>query len=270
MDADRTIIPSGWVAIRDGKIAAIGQAEEDIPNAAVTRQVAGNIVMPGIVNAHDHLAQSVFRGSLDEVGPSSARRGGLFFHSMALTRDRAEAAAFVTLLELTSYGVTTTHDSHFTHAHRDSIDGVLTALERSKLHGVVARAINDTDALPEIYRETVDQANEELDRLESEWNSDTITIIPEAVGTLRNTLETIQAMHQRAVERDTLWHMHLAQNFGERDATVEQYGMGAVELLAELNVLDDRLLAAHCVGSFRVGSAHAWGSEGEDRTLPAG
>ena len=248
MNDDREVFTSGQIAVSDGKIVTVGPASGD--GHVATRKVDGSglIVMPGIVNAHDHLAQSLFRGSLDEAGPSSARRGGLFYHSMALTAERAEAAARLTLLELTRYGVTTTHDSHFTHAHKDSIDGVLKALVESRLRGVVARAVNDTDALPEIYRETLAVAVDELDRLEKTWNSDTVQVIPEAVGTLRNTPEMIQAMHGRAKERDSLWHMHLAQNFGERDATLEKFGCGAVELLDRLDVLDERLLAAHCVG----------------------
>ncbi|CAN5488190.1 amidohydrolase [soil metagenome] len=248
MDDDRRVLRSGFVAVDAGQIVGVGPMSECSFSATRTVSDSAMIVLPGIVNAHDHLAQSLFRGSLDEAGPSSARRGGLFYHSMALTAERAEAAARLTLLELTRYGVTTTHDSHFTHAHKDSIDGVLRALAESHLRGVVARAANDTDALPEVYRETIDEALGELERLEKVWNSDTITVIPEAVGTLRNTPEMIEALYQRAVERDTIWHMHLAQNFGEREATVEKYGCGAVEFLDRLGVLDDRLLAAHCVG----------------------
>ena len=248
MNGERDVYRAGYVAIQDGRIIDVGPTSADSYEARRTVSGGDLIVMPGIVNAHDHLAQSLFRGSLDEAGPSSARKGGLFYHSMALTAERAEAAARLTLLELTRYGVTTTHDSHFTHAHKDSIDGVLTALVESKLRGVVARAVNDTDALPEIYRETLNEAVDELERLERTWNTDTVQVIPEAVGTLRNTPEMIQAMHARAVNRDSLWHMHLAQNFGEREATLEKFGCGAVELLDRLNVLDERLLAAHSVG----------------------
>lgn len=248
MDPERRVLRNGYVAVRNGRIVGAGPAEVGTFEAERRVPGGGLVVLPGIVNAHDHLAQSLFRGTLDEAGPSSARRGGLFYHSQALTRERAYAAARLTLLELTRYGVTTTHDSHFTHAHKDSIDGVLEALVDSRLRGVVARAANDTDALPEIYRESIDEALGELERLESEWDSATLTVIPEAVGTLRNTPEMIQALYARAVERGTLWHMHLAQNFGEREATVEKFGCGAVELLERLDVLDDRLLAAHCVG----------------------
>ncbi len=248
MDSERTVIRDGYVAVRDERIEAVGTMRECDLHSSRTIDASGSVVMPGIVNAHDHLAQSLFRGTLDEMGPSSTRAGGLFYHSQALTAERAEAAALLTLLELSRYGVTTTHDSHFTHVHRDSIDGVLKALVTSGLRGVVARAANDTDALPEPYIETIDDVLREMERLCATWNSDTIRIIPEAVGTLRNTPEMMKALHQFAIDQSTIWHMHLAQNFGEREATIEKYGCGAVEFIDQIGVLDHRLLAAHCVG----------------------
>lgn len=248
MDGARAVYRNGFVAAREGRIVAVGPASAC--RYAGTEEIGGRsrIVLPGLVNAHDHLAQSIFRGTLDELPPSAARRGGLFHLSRALTPERAAAAARVTLLELTRYGVTTTHDSHFTHAHRESIDGVCHAIVESKVRAVVARAVNDTAALPEVYRETAEQALAELDRLRATWSSPTLTLIPEAVGTLRNTPETIQAMYADAVAHDSLWHMHLAQNVGELEATLSTFGCGTVELLSALDVLDERLLAAHCVG----------------------
>lgn len=249
IDERRRVYNNGYMAVKDGIIESIGSDREcPYQDASQTIEGAGTIVMPGIVNAHDHLAQSLFRGTLDEMGPSSARRGGLFYHSQALTAERAEAAALLTLLELTRYGVTTTHDSHFTHAHKDSIDGVCRAIQRSGLRAIVARAANDVDVIPEVYLESVGEALSELERVRREWQSERLHVIPEAVGTLRNTPEMIQAMYEDAVAQDTIWHMHLAQNFAEREATVEKYGCGAVELLDRLGVLDERLLAAHVVG----------------------
>lgn len=248
MDPARTVYRNGCLAVHQGRIVAVGRDVECAVVGQRTVSGAGQILMPGLVNAHDHLAQSIFRGVLDEAPPTSVRPSSLFHLSRALTAERAEAAALVTLTELTRFGVTTTHDSHFTNVHRDSIEGVCQALRESQLRGVVARAINDTDALPADYRESIDEVVTELDRLRATWNSATLEIIPEAVGTLRNTPAAIQAMHAYAVEHDCLWHMHLAQNFGERDATIERYGHGCVELLDQWGVLDDRLLAAHCVG----------------------
>ena len=55
------------------------------------------VVMPGIVNAHDHLDQSVYRSLLDHKRVS---RDNLLNLARGLTRERAHAAAASSLLEL--------------------------------------------------------------------------------------------------------------------------------------------------------------------------
>ncbi|MGA8426872.1 MAG: hypothetical protein WB801_04730, partial [Candidatus Dormiibacterota bacterium] len=111
MDPDRTIIQDGFVAIDKGLIVGIGSGTATL--RARSRIDAGDmVVLPGIVNAHDHLDQSLYRGCTDgHVNPRSV----LLRLARGMTRERARAAASVTLLELLHHGVTTTHESHWTH-----------------------------------------------------------------------------------------------------------------------------------------------------------
>jgi cytosine/adenosine deaminase-related metal-dependent hydrolase len=56
----RAPIQNGWVAMREGRILAIGGPDD--PKPAVTRQLDGAVLMPGVVNAHTHLELSWLRG----------------------------------------------------------------------------------------------------------------------------------------------------------------------------------------------------------------
>ena len=62
-------IKSGAVAVANGRIAAVGPAEELLelaPSGEVLN--AGNcIILPGLVNTHSHLAMTLLRGIADDL-----------------------------------------------------------------------------------------------------------------------------------------------------------------------------------------------------------
>ena len=69
MEPDTEPIKNGAVAIADGRIAAVGPAEELLemaPSGDVLN--AGNcLVLPGFVNTHSHLAMTLLRGIADDL-----------------------------------------------------------------------------------------------------------------------------------------------------------------------------------------------------------
>src|SRR4029453_13821112 len=69
MDARRTILPDGGIAVRDGGIVAVGPRDE-IPSTHVAPAVvdaAGDLVIPGLVDGHTHVAMTLFRGLADDL-----------------------------------------------------------------------------------------------------------------------------------------------------------------------------------------------------------
>ncbi|MDT5261312.1 MAG: 5-methylthioadenosine/S-adenosylhomocysteine deaminase, partial [Acidobacteriota bacterium] len=63
LDAADTIV-EGDVLVRDGRIEAIGEAPVQ---ADVTLDARGCAVLPGFVQTHIHLCQTLFRGSADDL-----------------------------------------------------------------------------------------------------------------------------------------------------------------------------------------------------------
>ena len=62
-------ISDGAVAVANGRIAAVGLAE-DLLEIAPTGEVVnagGCIIMPGLVNTHSHLAMTLMRGLADDL-----------------------------------------------------------------------------------------------------------------------------------------------------------------------------------------------------------
>src|ERR1700753_311651 len=64
VDKSDRVLAGGFVAIRDGRVTAVGPANE-CPSADDFDEsygLSGHLVMPGLVNAHTHAAMVLFRG----------------------------------------------------------------------------------------------------------------------------------------------------------------------------------------------------------------
>jgi len=103
MDEQRRIYDAGCVAISDGKIVGVGSTGGAY-SARERIDASEMVVLPGLVNPHNHLDQCLYRSCFDEPNP----RGSFWQMALGLTRERANAGASLSLLELAHYGVTTT------------------------------------------------------------------------------------------------------------------------------------------------------------------
>ncbi len=246
MDDERRVHDPGFVAVSQGKIAGVGSGVPHGWTAGERMDASNMIVMPGVVNAHDHLDQSLYRSCLDRRDDS---RDKLLQMARGLTRERARTAASLTLLELLRYGVTTTQENHWTHYHPDSTDGICEAVQQSGMRAVVSRGISDEPRYtPTDFVERTQDVLDDLDRLEREYDSDRIIITSEPTTIVRCKPETVVAMRDWALKRNKMWHIHLAQTRDELAEAMEKVGMGSVQYAQRLGVLGPEMLAVHCSG----------------------
>ncbi|MFC2108615.1 amidohydrolase family protein, partial [Candidatus Bipolaricaulota bacterium] len=245
VDKDRHVYSPGYVAIRDGKIVGVGDASAHPYKADTVIDASGKTVLPGLVNAHNHLDQSLYRGCFDGRRDS---RAYMLAMSMQLTEAHAKQAASLSLLEQLHQGITTTQENHWTHYHIRSTDGICDAIDESGMRSFVSRGMNDVEkyTMPEL-RESVTDVLEDLDRLEEEHDSERIQITSEPCTILRCKPVTILALREWALKREKKWCIHLSQT-RERELALETVGMGSVEYAEHLGVLDQSMLAIHCSG----------------------
>src|SRR5438552_14703908 len=64
LDGQSRIYNPGWIAIKDGKILALGQGKEAPKNYYSQKVIdaQGKIAMPGLVNTHSHAAMAMLTG----------------------------------------------------------------------------------------------------------------------------------------------------------------------------------------------------------------
>ena len=108
-------VVSGAVSVRDGRIAAIG-AEPGTPHDTMI-DAAGGYLLPGFVQTHIHLCQTLFRGYADDLRLMDWLRTRIWPMEAAHTPASLRAAARLSCLELLRSGTTsiltmeTVHDT---------------------------------------------------------------------------------------------------------------------------------------------------------------
>src|ERR671934_1608953 len=110
MDEAGTELPSGWILIRDGLVARVGDGEE--PRADDRADLAGALVTPGLVNTHHHLYQTLTRARAQEADLFTWLRE-LYPVWAGIDAESEYAAARAGLAELALSGCSTVFDHHY-------------------------------------------------------------------------------------------------------------------------------------------------------------
>ncbi len=238
MDDVGSVYAPGRVAVRDGRIEAVGPADGAPPPSA---ERVGGLVMPGLVNVHCHSPMTLLRGAgeglplarwLGEVmWPREARMGpDDVFWGMTL------AAA-----ELLSYGVTTTCEMYLWS------EDLARAASRAGLRSLVCAPVVDAPGWERFgsWREQAEAVVSLADTFAADPLIE-IGIAPHSAYTV--PVEGLELAARLARDHDLLLHTHVAETRDE-DADIRQRHGGSVpRLLADRGILDvPRLLAAHCV-----------------------
>jgi 5-methylthioadenosine/S-adenosylhomocysteine deaminase len=210
--------------------------------------------MPGLINAHTHLSNAVVRGVFDDLPISAAMTDVAWDTLRALDREAARAGAELSLLELMLQGVTTCAAGEFAQPHYDAADGVLDGVARAGTRVVFSRMTIDSpdessasQAIPVAFREPVDRAITELERLRVRATSDLVLVVPEALGILRCTPDMVVAMHALARSYDVPFFMHIASTREEIAESQRRFGRGPTAQLARLGCLGPKTTLAHAV-----------------------
>ena len=113
MDADRTVQHDADVAVEGGLITAVGPPTADRPAAAASSTAAAGIVLPGLVNAHTHLAMTMFRGLADDLDLDGFLGRLMPAEGAVLSADTVAAGTALAVAECLRAGITTALDMYF-------------------------------------------------------------------------------------------------------------------------------------------------------------
>ena len=113
MDAGRTVLDGATILVAGDRITSVGPPTT--PTAAATRTIdaRGGIVVPGLVNAHTHLAMTMFRGFADDVDLEHFLARILPAEGAVLDDESVAAGTALAVAESLRSGITTALDMYF-------------------------------------------------------------------------------------------------------------------------------------------------------------
>ena len=244
-------IVNAAVAIKDGVIVDIGDTSDFLKKYRSNTLIdaTDKLVMPGIINAHNHLFQVMCRGLGDGHDLSSWARNAIWPVAPFMDREGSEIAGKQACLEMIESGTTTAVDSHYLFADPYSQDGIAQACLESGVRAILGRGAFDLGSAHESYLETPKEAVENIKKFISRWHGKEgrIFIRPESMNEVSVSPEMILSLRQLSRDAKTGFHMHVSEVKNRPYIIKQKFGYRTVEWLDRLGVLGEDAVLAHCV-----------------------
>ncbi len=234
-------IDCGGVAVKGDTIVAAGtrtELVEQFPAAAELHEPDG-LVMPGLINTHTHAPMSCFRGIADDLPLMTWLEEHIFPAETKLNREMVYQATLLSIAEMIRSGTTSFCDMYL-------------------FAGEVARAVDETgirawlgEVLYDFPSPSYGALNngfalvKELSEQYRDHGLITITVAPHSVYTCAPAL--LEQCAALADMFNSRYVIHLSETDSEVATCRQRYGVSPVGHLHQLGLLNDRVLAAHCV-----------------------
>jgi cytosine/adenosine deaminase-related metal-dependent hydrolase len=245
MNAARDILVADVLVGNDGSISAI---DPSIPATAATRTIdaRGQLLIPGLVQAHLHLCQTLFRGLSEQRVLLIWLRERIWPLEAAHTPASLRASADLGIAELLRSGTTAVLDMG-TVNHTDAL---FESAVESGIRYVGGHALMDSgDGVPAGLRQSTADALAESDRLCAAWDGAADGRIGYAY-TPRFILSCSEPLLRGVAERATSSsrvHTHASEQREELDEVHAIVGCTDVEYFAKIGMLGSKTVLAHCV-----------------------
>ncbi|UCG14810.1 MAG: amidohydrolase [Deltaproteobacteria bacterium] len=239
-DEDEVFHP-GAVAIRDDEILWVG-SENSWPSHFDIRErldMAGGLIMPGLVNGHTHAAMTCFRGLADDMPLIVWLNEHIFPAERKLDGDLVYYGTLLGCAEMILGGVTTFCDMYLFE------DQVARAAYEAGMRSLVGEVLYDFPSPNYGSPEHGLAFTRELIRTWEENPLVSAAVEPHAVYTCSPSL--LSACMEIAEEFDVPMIMHLSESHDEVTQVKERYGKSPVNHLESLGLLTPSLIADHCV-----------------------
>jgi len=251
MNSTRELIEDGAVAVQGAAIVAVGPARdlERTYRARKAIDATGAAVIPGLVNAHTHTFQNLYKGLGDDMPVLEWIVRMIFPLSEHLRRQEAAVGAELACLEMIRSGVTCFTDSFYIHRDPEAVVGVAAAVEAAGLRAVIARAAIDEGDVPPVFKERTKVAVDAADEAMRSWNprSERVQICPEALFTLYASPDLVAGLRDVARRHGTQFHMHAGESIVEVREIRERHHRSVFDYLDSIEALGSDVLIFHAV-----------------------
>lgn len=231
----------GAVAIAGSRLVAVG-SEPDILQAYTAREVLSypaDILLPGLINAHTHVAMTCFRGLADDLPLETWLQEYIFPAERHLSRDLVYWGTKLGLAEMLLSGTTTFCDMYL------FADAVAAAAADCGLRAVIGEVLYD---FPSPNYGPPEQGLEFTRELLQTWRDHPlikVAVQPHTIYTCSPAL--LEKCAALAADYQTQLCLHVAETRQEVADCQARYGTTPVFHLDRLGLLTDFLVADHMV-----------------------
>jgi 5-methylthioadenosine/S-adenosylhomocysteine deaminase len=247
--------------IREGAIAIENETIIDVGKASLLKRKYGKgyekinaknkLIMPGLVNTHQHAAMSLLRGYADDLPLQEWLEKWIWPIEKHMTAHDIYVGALLTAVESVMGGTTTVNTMY----HYMPEENEAKAFRDVGLRGVIGhvcfswRKEEDKRALEHLAK-SWHNTEEGLIRVSVDPHAP-YTVDPEYMKELKLVREELNRKYG-SDKAPIIWHIHIAETADEPRKIEQAFnvrlgGKGVMEYLDSLGVLDKYVIAAHCV-----------------------
>jgi len=246
MDAQHRIFQDAALAIKGSEIADIGTTDAISAHyqSGQIIDASGCIILPGLINAHTHLPMSYFKGVADDLPLNQWLEENIWPLEQQFVADRGNHypnfvydATLHGAAELIKNGVTFANDMYF------KTEQIASALTKAGVRGLLGEPVLAAKSEEEL--DTVKQrALTVRDKFKDNPLID-IALAPHSIYTASRS--ALIKCAEMADHYGFPLHIHLAEPEWESAYSLEHFGKLPVFYLAELGLLQEKLILAHCI-----------------------
>ncbi len=250
---NRKVIRQGAIVIEDKTIADIGKTYElkrKYGRGYEKIDAKGKVIIPGLINTHQHAAMSLLRGYADDLPLQEWLEKWIWPIEKHMTAHDIYVGAMLTAIESIMGGTTTINTMY----HYIPEENEAKAFADAGLRGVIGhvcfswRKKEDKKALEDLIKNWHNKA-EGLTRASVDPHAP-YTVDPEYMKELREIRRQLSEKYGTE-KAPIICHIHVGETSDEprkiRKAFNIQLKNGVMEYLDSLGILDRYVIAAHCV-----------------------
>ena len=152
INPSRDVILDGALLITDSRISAVGKTSQvsrwSLPKDTMVVSLKGKILVPGLINTHSHLAQSLLRGLAEDLPLHSWLCDAIWPLEASYDADDGYVAARLTIAEMLRSGTTTFLESMLT--HRSGFENVVRAVGESGIRACLGKLVKFEESNKEL------------------------------------------------------------------------------------------------------------------------
>jgi 5-methylthioadenosine/S-adenosylhomocysteine deaminase len=243
MDSADTIV-RGDLLIEAGHITSIGESGKTADMVIDADRCA---VIPGFVQTHIHLCQTIFRGAADDLALIDWLKQRVWPMEAAHTPSSIRASARLGVAELIKGGTTCA----LTMETVNHTSEVFKVIEESGFRATVGKCMMDKgDEVPRALQEQTASSIDESLALLDQWHGKAngrirYCFAPRfAISCTRELLEKVAGL---ARARGVMVHTHASENRTECELVQQESGLRNVAYLDSLGLTGRHVALAHCV-----------------------